>query len=360
MENTMTEGKFFNALRIIMKDSFDKLWPVMTEYQTFQNVYENLRTILSQQKININNSINSLDIDKEFEILIKNQVKIVTYNDINYPSQLKQIYRPPLGLYVKGDLSVFNNEKNLAIIGSRKATSYGKMVVEKLVKELAIYNIQIISGLAVGIDTCAHVWAVDQNLKTLAVIGSGFNRLFPSVNNSLALKIVEQGGAIVSEYPINFEPQKYYFVARNRIISGLSKAVLIIEAQQKSGTLITAKFAEEQNRDILAVPNNIFSQNSFGTNQLIKEGAKLIMTGDDIIEEMGIDKKIATKNLFTLNLNVNQKLILQLFDRFSELSIDNICENTNFNVSQVLNELTILELNGIIKPTKNNQYIKII
>lgn len=176
----------------------------------------------------------------------------------------------------------------------------------------------------------------------------------------MASQIIENDGAIVSEYPINFEPQKYYFVARNRLISGLSKAVLIVEAQKKSGTLITAKFAEEQNRDILAIPNNIFSQNSFGTNQLIKDGAKLIMSGNDILEEMGMDKKESINDISTLNLSVAQKSIIKLFEKFNELSIDNICESTELGISQILTELTILELNGIIRPTKNNQYIKII
>ncbi len=308
----------------------------------------------------MNHDIKTINLDKEFELLIKNDVKIVTYDQAEYPKMLKEIYRPPLGLYVKGNLQNFNTDTNLAIIGSRKATNYGKMVTEKIIKELTAYNINIVSGLAIGIDTCAHTWAINQNLKTLAVIGSGFNHLFPSINRSLAEQIVGQGGAIISEYPINFEPQKYYFVARNRLISGVSKAVLIVEAQKKSGTLITAKFAEEQNRDILAVPNNIFAQNSFGTNQLIKEGAKLIMCGEDIVDEMGIDKKTDHNDTSSLNLNRDQKIIIKLFDQFNELSIDDICEHTQLDVSQILTELTILELNGIIRPTKNNQYIKII
>ena len=178
--------------------------------------------------------------------------------------------------------------------------------------------------------------------------------MFPSINRPLASQIIDQGGAIISEYPINFEPQKYYFVARNRLISGLSKAVLIVEAQKKSGTLITAKFAEEQNRDILAIPNNIFSQNSFGTNQLIKEGAKLIMSGGDIIEEMGMAKKESTNSVSVFNLNTTQQLIVKLFEQFNELSIDDICEHTEIDISQILTELTILELSGIIRPTKNN------
>ena len=356
----MLESKFFNSLKLILRDNTDKLWPFMAKFKTFQNIYSNLDIITKQLKIVLADDVKSIDVDKEFELLIKNKVLVITCNHKEYPSMLKEIYRPPLGLYVKGNLNNFNTDKNLAVIGSRKATDYGKMVTEKIIKELSAYNINIVSGLAIGIDTCAHTWAINQNLKTLAVIGSGFNRLFPSINKSLASQIIENDGAIVSEYPINFEPQKYYFVARNRLISGLSKAVLIVEAQKKSGTLITAKFAEEQNRDILAIPNNIFSQNSFGTNQLIKDGAKLIMSGNDILEEMGMDKKESINDISTLNLSVAQKSIIKLFEKFNELSIDNICESTELGISQILTELTILELNGIIRPTKNNQYIKII
>jgi len=190
---------------------------------------------------------------------------------------------PPLGLYIVGNIANFNKDNNLAIIGSRKPTNYGKIVTEKLIKELAEYDVNVIAGLARGIDTMAHINAVKNNLKTMAIIGSGYNKLYPSENKNLANTIIQKGGAIVSEYPINFWPEKYYFVARNRIISGVSKAILIVESKKRGGTLITAKFAEEQNRDIFAIPNNIFELNGQGTNQLIKEGAKLIESAEDII-----------------------------------------------------------------------------
>lgn len=156
MKNTMLEHKFFNALKIILKDNIDKLWPVMENYKTFENIYENLDNIIHQQKITINRDYKTLDVNKEFVILIKNNVSIALYNDDDYPHQLKQIYRPPLGIYIEGNITAFNNNRNLAVIGSRKATNYGKMVTEKIIKELSVYDIQIVSGLAVGIDTCAH------------------------------------------------------------------------------------------------------------------------------------------------------------------------------------------------------------
>lgn len=196
---------------------------------------------------------------------------------------------PPLGLYVKGNTKIFNNT-NLAVIGSRHPTEYGQKVVEKIIGELKDYKVNIVSGLAIGMDTYVHQYALNNNLKTIGIIGSGFIGFAPRRNIRLAREIVKNDGLVVSEYPIDFYPRKYYFVARNRIISGISKGVLIVEAQKKSGTLITAKFAEEQNRDLLIIPNNIFESNGEGTNQLIKEGARLVLSSEDVIDEIGLKK----------------------------------------------------------------------
>ncbi|MDD3156235.1 MAG: DNA-processing protein DprA [Candidatus Pacebacteria bacterium] len=219
---------------------------------------------------------------------MNSNTKIILLENKNYPKLLKEIYNPPLGLYIRGDASCFNANSNLAVIGSRKSTDYGKKSTEKIIKELKDSKITIVSGLALGIDSYAHKCALANNLKTIGIIGSGFNYFFPSENINLAKSIVKNGGLVVSEYPLDFKPEKYYFPARNRIISGISKGVLIIEAQERSGTLITAKFAEEQNRDIYAIPNNIFEKSSCGTNGLIKEGAKLIDSGEDIILDMSL------------------------------------------------------------------------
>jgi len=287
----MSDLKFFNALKIGLKDHFHKLWDVIDEYKSFENIYNNLDAVKNKIKLKSDFNFTKCDIDTEFDILIKNNVEIITFWDDHYPKFLKQIYMPPLGLYIVGNIANFNKDNNLAIIGSRKPTNYGKIVTEKLIKELAEYDVNVIAGLARGIDTMAHINAVKNNLKTMAIIGSGYNKLYPSENKNLANTIIQKGGAIVSEYPINFWPEKYYFVARNRIISGVSKAILIVESKKRGGTLITAKFAEEQNRDIFAIPNNIFELNGQGTNQLIKEGAKLIESAEDIIWEMGLNKK---------------------------------------------------------------------
>ncbi len=266
-----------------------------------------------------------------------------------------------MGLYAKGDVGVFSKGTNLAIIGSRKPTTYGKLACEKIINGLAGYNINTISGLALGIDAYAHYLSIKNNLKTLAFIGSGFNYFYPAANKSLADKIVEKGGAVVTEYPLNTPVQKYYFVARNRLISGTSKAMLIIEAKEKSGTMVTAKFAEEQNRDILAVPNNIFEANSRGTNKIIKEGAILVQSAEDVLEELKIDRKNDfSEESRSLLLSINQKNIIELFKKNTEIDVDVIYDNVNLSVQEIMAELTILELKGIIKQTKNGRYMKIL
>lgn len=284
----MTDLKYFNVLRIGLKDDFKKLWLVFNKYKKFEHIYSRLPEVLKELDIKRGDIWDKLDVDKEYEKIINSNTKIILFDDKNYPKLLKEIYSPPLGLYIRGSESCFNSNHNLAVIGSRKSTDYGRRATEKITKDLKDSNITIVSGLALGIDSYAHKCALENGLKTIGIIGSGFNYFFPSENIELAKSIVKNNGLVVSEYPLDFKPEKYYFPARNRIISGISKGVLIVEAQKKSGTLITAKFAEEQNRDIYAIPNNIFEKNSCGTNILIKDGAKLIDSGDDILLDMNL------------------------------------------------------------------------
>lgn len=221
---------------------------------------------------------------KHLEYMIKNNIDIVFVEDEEYPKILKEIYDPPVSLYVKGNKGILN-DFNLAIIGCRDATVYGKKVAQNFSYRLSKEDINIVSGLARGIDSMAHLGAVYAKGKTIAVLGNGLDLVYPKENFFLAEKIIENGGAIISEYPIGTKPDKMNFVARNRIISGLSRGVVIIEAKEKSGTLLTVDFALEQGRDIFVVPGNIDSVNSFGTNELIKQGGKIITDYRDVLEE---------------------------------------------------------------------------
>ena len=201
-----------------------------------------------------------------------NKIKEITIESEKYPELLKQIYDPPKCLYVIGNVDILNNP-SIAIVGCREATEYGKKAATYFSYNLAKQNINIVSGLAKGIDSFSHIGALQAYGKTIAVIGSGLDIIYPKENEQLAKRIIEQGGAIISEYPLGTRPEKEHFPARNRIISGMSQGVLVVEAKEKSGSLITAECAMEQGKEVYAVPGNINSLNSVGTNNLIKDGA---------------------------------------------------------------------------------------
>ena len=212
----------------------------------------------------------------------KNNIDIISIQDKEYPKLLKEIYSPPLFLYIKGNKKILNNN-SIAIIGCREASEYGINIAKDFSYNIANQNINIISGLAKGIDSMAHLGAVKANKNTIAVLGNGLDTIYPKENYSLAQKILNSGGAIISEYPLGTKPQKEHFPERNRIISGMSNRILVVEAKEKSGTLITVDFALEQGRDVLVIPGNIGSLNSFGTNELIKQGARLVTSWEECI-----------------------------------------------------------------------------
>lgn len=223
------------------------------------------------------------NLEKYVEYLIKNKISIITLNDKLYPDNLRKIYDKPIMLFAKGNLELLN-KKGIAIVGSRECSQYGKNVSRKLAYNLAQNNICIISGLARGIDKYAHIGALDANGKTIAVIGNGLDIVYPYENKKLFERIVENKGLIVTEYVVGTRPNKINFPARNRIISGISEGIAVVEAREKSGALITVDFGLEQGKEIYAVPGNIDEETSKGTNELIKQGANILTTYEDIIK----------------------------------------------------------------------------
>ncbi|MEK7134988.1 MAG: DNA-processing protein DprA, partial [Patescibacteria group bacterium] len=219
----------------------------------------------------------------------KDKIEIIKKSSRHYPEILKEIPNAPKQLYVRGHLPKDHN-LNFAIVGTRTASDYGRTLAFKIAKELAELGFNIISGLALGIDTQAHLGALEGKGKTTAVMGSAIddNSIYPSENLNLVQKIISSGGAVISEYEPGTKSEIWFFPERNRIISGLSRGVLIVEAPEKSGALITARVALEQNREVFAIPGSIFSKNSMGTNNLIKSGAKMVTTVDDILEELNL------------------------------------------------------------------------
>lgn len=218
-------------------------------------------------------------------------IKAITIKDPEYPKLLKETFNPPTNMYVRGNYKILN-KPGIAIVGTRKNTAYGERATDNIAGELAKSGFVIISGLALGIDTIAHKSALKNNGVTIAVLGSSIDgqSIYPKENLKLAEEIIASGGAVISEYPSPTPPTKYTFPQRNRIVSGLSEATLVIEAPERSGALITARYALEQNREVFAVPGDIFSENSIGTNNLIKQGAKPITSAKEIISSLGIQR----------------------------------------------------------------------
>jgi DNA processing protein len=212
-------------------------------------------------------------------------IEVITYFDECYPAMLKEIFQPPWCLFLKGKLPLLNKARKLAIVGARQATSYGKNVIDYILPPLLANDILIVSGLAKGIDTLAHESTIKNGGDTIAVIAGGFNHIYPQENEILAKKMAKEH-LIISEYPPDTRPTKWQFPARNRIISGLSEGTIIVEAKRKSGSLITANYALQEGREVFAIPGSIFGPFSEGTNDLIQQGAKLVMTGEDILSEL--------------------------------------------------------------------------
>jgi len=278
-------------------------------------------------------------------------IKAVTILDNDYPENLKNIYEAPSILYYLGNLN--NIDKfSLGIVGTRYPSDYGRKVCSDLIKEISKYSLPIISGLAVGVDSIAHKSALDNDLLTYAVLGSGVDNLYPPDNKKLYEEIIEKG-AVLSEFEIGSKAEKMNFPKRNRIISGISLGTIIIESGLKGGSLITAEFALDQNRELFAIPGNIISKKSEGCNELIKKGnAKLISNVEDIISELNIklegynnsNKKI--DKVAELNLFENQ--ILSTLTELEPVHIDKISELTGLNISDCLVNLLMMEFKDII------------
>jgi DNA processing protein len=212
-------------------------------------------------------------------------IQVITYFDEQYPQMLKEIYQPPWCLFIKGKANILPNTRKLALVGAREASLYGKNAIVHLLPPLLEKNIVIVSGLAKGIDTLAHQYTIHYGGQTIAVIAGGFNHIYPKENRLLAEKISNEH-LLISEYPPHTKPLKWHFPARNRIISGLCEGTIIIEAKKSSGSLITANYAIQEGREVFAVPGSIFSPYSEGTNDLIGQGAKLVMSGEDVLLEL--------------------------------------------------------------------------
>jgi DNA processing protein len=299
-----------------------------------------------------------VDPDKTLELVRNRGIKYFTFEDENYPRMLKNIEDPPSVLYYKGNIEDCNLNKTLAVVGSRKATSYAKDALLKLISELSGTDICIVSGLASGIDTTAHLSALENNLKTIGVIASGFDYTYPASNKELYNKIENGNGAVVSEYYPTFEPLKFRFPQRNRIVSGLSYGTLVAEASLKSGALITANLTLEQGRELMCIPGLITNPNTQGIYKLLKNGATLVTCADDILEALGWEVQLEQKTLFDLNLSEDEQMIFDALE-IEDKCVDELQAYTRMSIENLLMYLTTMELKGIIKQVDGDRYRKI-
>ncbi|MBV1757070.1 MAG: DNA-processing protein DprA [Dethiosulfatibacter sp.] len=294
-------------------------------------------------------------IDFFLEYMDKENIKVCTVFDNNFPERLRLIDDNPFILYYKGSLQALEGERMLSVVGSRKATSYGKWVAESFVSELCGHGFSIVSGLAYGIDSVAHQTALKNNQYTSAVLGCGIDVIYPKRNKDLYSDISERG-SIISEFAPGFSPLPFNFPYRNRVISGLSDAILVVEAGEKSGTLITATYGFEQNKEVFAIPGNIDNINARGTNRLIREGAKITTCVDDILEEFsvnvnGIDDSIEKNEILN---DIQVDIINSL--KHGEKSIVEIYELTGHLIADLNSNLTVLELRGVVSQGRGKQF----
>jgi len=296
---------------------------------------------------------------KEFDRLRKKGYSLVTFEDSEYPAYLREIFDPPCVLYCVGHAEALRGPA-VAIVGTRTPSPYGRAVAERLAEDLASRGVVIISGLALGIDALAH-WGALRGGRTVAVLGSGMNHLYPRANRKLYEKIAESG-AVVSEFPLDTEPFAGNFPRRNRIISGLAQAVIVVEAAERSGSLITARFALEQDREVMAVPGSITSDLSRGTNGLIKEGAKLVESWEDIARELPSpfrERLLAQKESGTPELPLltdEEAAVCSLLKTDEIIHIDELLEQSTFSISELLALLLNLEIKGFVMQSPGKYY----
>ena len=301
-----------------------------------------------------------VDIDRTFTEVETRGINFLTLESENYPKMLRQISNPPAVLYYKGKLFECNLEKTLAVVGSRRASMHGRDDLKKILSGLANTDICIVSGLASGIDTVAHTSAIENNIKTIGVIASGFDFTYPTSNKTLYQNIENGYGALVSEYYPTFEPMKFRFPQRNRIVSGLSYGTLVAEASLKSGALITANLTLEQGRELMCIPGLISNPNTEGIYKLLKNGATLVTESCDILNALGWEvRHCSCGEQLTLPMLTTEEEKIFTNLEIEEKGVDELLSLTGMKIDDLLINLTTMELKGIIEQVSGDRYKRI-
>lgn len=322
----------------------------INDFYLVNYIKEEILTKRSYDKlIEMKNQIDNI-LNKVNDEINKKNIEVLTIIDKDYPNELRYIENPPSVLYMRGNL-ILNNP--LAFVGARSHSTYGKAMVNKIIDDLKGYDFTIVSGMAFGIDALSHQRALKNNLNTVAVLGSGVDYIYPKSNRDLYNKILERG-AIISELPLKTIPNKFTFPLRNRIISGLSKAVVVVEAKDRSGSLITARLAAEQGKEVLSVPGNINSIYSVGTNKLIRDGATPLIEVQDILD-IYPDLVNTDEKIFNIDLDLEELEIYNLIQK-GHTSVNALCIKAKKEINDTNRILTILELKGLIERLSMNEF----
>ena len=346
-----------------LKMSCKKKMEIRQVIKTAQELYyieeTQLKKYLNDEKERqiILESIRSWKVNAEYEKMIQKNVEFVTLFDERYPQRLRNILSPPYALYVKGKLP-HESQKTVAIVGARECTPYGEMMAREFAKTLASASVQIVSGMARGVDSAGQKAALDVGGISFAVLGCGVDVCYPREQINLYTELQERGG-ILSEFAVGTNPLPQYFPARNRIISGLADVVLVIEAKERSGSLITADMALEQGKDVYALPGPINSRLSEGCNRLIRQGAGILLSPEDLLQELQIsfvesDKKTEQKKLI---LESTEKLVYSCLG-LQPQNLDSLYNMTKIPVAELLDVLMGLELRGIVREISKNYYVR--
>lgn len=350
----------FNRIRGIGRARFKLLESGFDSIQTAWNASESeLRAAgLDARTIRaIVNGRQSVNPDAELEALERSGVRALTWHDADYPPRLKQIYDLPPLLYVKGDL-LPDDERSIAVVGTRKPSPYGVQVAEKIVRDIAEAGVAVVSGLARGVDGIAHGAALNGGARTIAVLGSGVDVIYPREHQRLAARIVENG-ALVSEHPLGTRPDARNFPRRNRIMSGMTLGTLVIEAPKNSGALITARQALDENREVFAVPGNIFSPNSAGVNSLIRESAaKLVTSCEEVLEELNLTAVSRQIQMAAIFPEDETEAELLRYITYDPVHIDDVCRGSGKAAAHVSSTLAMMELKGLVKQVGGMNYIR--
>ncbi len=338
----MDEACCYNAIAVALEGDYGKIKNLKRKHENWCSAWHALKA--------------KIDPRKEWDKLAAAGARLLLKEDFDYPELLKEIPGSPFGIYSIGGTINFVG-KAVAIVGTRKATPEGRATAKNFSRVIAASGFGVVSGLALGIDAAAHAGCLEANGKTIAVLACGLDSIYPKTNDPLAKRIIESGGAIISEYPLGATPLPYRFLERNRIISGLAAGVLVIEAPEGSGSLATARFAMEQNRDVFVVPGPVSYPNYKGSNQLIRSGATLVTKPEEILEEYGI-LPAEERVVFQADSEEEKIIWKALFEFGKPVSVDKLKELTNLNTPVINRTVTTMILRNILEEVRGGYMIK--